>query len=156
MKNNLLLSVLAVLLMSAFTACEKEGICSNPTTPAVIVAPQPMNSPNCCSHRHYTQTGFWYYCCKCGILHAAGSGVGDAFYTGDVLVGAQVDYIASDMTIAATVYTDEEGHWSQQDIPDGIYTVRFTMTGYQTVEVEDVEMENGETSSDMTVAMEPE
>ncbi len=157
MKNGTLIAVIAIFILSTFVACEKDNLCSAPVSgPAVITAQGPMNTPTCCSHRHYTSTGFWYYCCRCGILHAAGSGVGGAFYPGDVLVGAQVQYIAEDETVAATLYTDEEGHWVQDSIPDGYYTVRFTLNGYKTTSVEDVEMNDGETDSDMTVAMELE
>lgn len=157
MKNKFLIAVISIFIVSAFVACGKDDLCPTPVSgPVVITSQSPMNSPQCCSHRHFTSTGFWYYCCRCGILHAGGSGVGGAFYPGDVLVGAQVDYIAEDETIVATVYTDAEGHWPQEDIPDGYYTVRFTLDGYTTTSVEDVEMNDGQTESDMTVAMYPE
>jgi hypothetical protein len=147
--------IVAIFILCAFVACEKEKLCSPaPAGPAVIAAPAPMNSPQCCSHRHFTSSGNWYYCCKCGILHAAGSGVGAEFTTSDVLTGAMVEYIAEDETIASVVYTDAEGHWSQEDIPDGYYTVRFTLSGYKPVIVENVELHDGVTNSDMDVEME--
>ncbi len=155
MSNKPHIVIIAAFAISVFAACEKENVTTT-SAPAAGITPTPLATPKCCAHRHFTSPTFWYYCCKCGILHAAGSGVGSDFYTDDVIAGAQVDYLDEYNTLVATVYTDEEGHWPQENIPDGVYTIVFTKSGYVTVQIDAVVMEDGETETDLTVPMEEE
>lgn len=56
--------------------------------------------------------------------------------TGDPLVGVNV--VIEDLSVGAA--TDMNGHYSIINVPSGTYTLRFSMMGYRTVKVNEVEV----------------
>src|SRR5438094_639012 len=68
--------------------------------------------------------------------------------TGAVLPGVVVE-AASPVLIekVRSVVTDEQGQYKVVDLPPGVYTVTFTMTGFSTVKREGVELTSNFTAA---------